>query len=159
MRIKTVARETGGGISRRFRDRRDNRETNVTLSYRGDARRSIHTHTGVPGDRRSTTDRGGGRRARTKLMFKPFDAARPYTGRGVSRLILSSPAPSRSPVRYHPPPPDVATTEPRRERGWLMSPLVRQPASRLLHRTFYMGCPFGFCDAGFRNIYFVNRFL
>lgn len=37
-------------------------------------------------------DRGGERRARTKL--KTFNATRPYTGRGVSRLILSSPAPS-----------------------------------------------------------------
>lgn len=137
----SAARETGGGnnIARRLRP--------VTL-----AKRSVHGTTNEPDVRSPTAgrsqvyiytiyiythrcsegvlpDRGGGRRARTKLRFKPFAATRRYTGRGVSRLILAGAAAvfsarrSVSARRHRMSPPSVPA------RRWLTSP-PRAPTSR-----------------------------
>lgn len=117
--IKLAAREAGDGISRRLRDRWNNREMRTCGRYallpQGPIAVRIHRCISWW---RCLPDLagGGGRRARTELnRFKPFAATRPYTGRGVSRLTLS-PAPNFSLVAGSPrhqmsPPPSSGASE------------------------------------------------
>lgn len=158
MRIKL----SRGRLAAEFRadsDRRDNRETNVTLSYRGDA--TQYTHAGVPGDRRSTT---WPRRRTSRADQVNVQTVRCYTTlsrawrittdplvAGVFSLAGSLPSPATGCRHHRTPAPAPA---PARARMTHVTP--RAPASRLLHRTFYMGCPFSFWDVGFWNIHFVN---
>lgn len=144
--IKLAAREVGDGISRRLRDRWNNREMRTCGRYAllPQGPTAVRAHRWFVVKLSTWPDRGGGWRARTDLnRFKPFAATRPYTGRGVSRLILS-PAPDFAlvagiPRHCYSPPPEGATAEHRRERRWLMSPSVRQPQPYILYGVSTFG--------------------